>query len=115
MQLSRREMTMLVAAVTLAALVPAIAFFFVPGYREMFSAFPGQWPRQTRLLFDWYRLSLAFPALVAGVWLLVPRTKRATFALLLSRLGGLALIVWIARTIAPTELVLESIRRCCSQ
>src|SRR3982750_1031245 len=111
MQLARRDWILLAVSVALAAVVPAFTFFFVPMWRGLYAAFPEKWPESTRLLFNYYWLTVLFPICVLAVWARTSPSKRALASVGLAVLGGGALLVLIWHTATPTELTLEAIRR----
>ena len=115
MQMTWRDWTVLLLALSVSALVPLFAFGIVPDYERMFGAFPEMWPTSTRLLFKYYWISLLFPLLVLGAWLVTARRMRYLATPAVSALGAFALIYWMWSTMAPSALVLEAIRRSYQQ
>jgi hypothetical protein len=78
----------------------------------MFSDFPESWPLRTKVLFSYYQYTVLLPLLVALVWYFWPnKAFRGRAAIGLASVISVAVIAFFYWSIAPSELVLEAIRR----
>ena len=112
MNVARKQFAFVVTGLLIAAIVPAAAFFLVPGFVRAFSAFPELLPVQTRILFSYYQLTPLFPLIVLAAWYYLRSSKHpGALALVLSIFGTILLLAlgWWAMT--PQVLVLEAIKR----
>lgn len=73
----------------LAALVPAIASWVVPGFRETFASFGAELPLLTRFFVNHTVTLWMLPVLVLAAWLFWPRRERRGLAALLVGAGSL--------------------------